>query len=146
MQGIRIVELNKCKMISSGVGMFGEKKFDMFSEFLSNIPRTNHPNDFLFWDKTGFHWLYVYQEGMTYPSEFELIDFEGGLYAVTTDIDQQTNKELLDRDVVEFLKTVGFEIDNSRPCLGNVITSPHAREIMGYNQMDYYYPIKKSGK
>ena len=37
----------------------------------------------------------------------------------------------------------GFERDNSRFELGNIITSPLANEIMGYNQMDYYMPIKK---
>ncbi len=30
----------------------------------------------------------------------------------------------------------------ARPELGNIITLPLAREIMGYEQMDYYTPIK----
>lgn len=42
-----------------------------------------------------------------------------------------------------FLAENGFERDLSRPELGNVITSPAAKEIMGYDQMDYYAPIKK---
>jgi AraC family transcriptional regulator len=51
------------------------------------------PGDFLFWDGNGFHWLYLYEEGMTVPEEFDLIDFQGGLYAVATGIDQRTDRE-----------------------------------------------------
>ena len=32
--------------------------------------------------------------------------------------------------------------DGSRRELGNVITSPAARKILGYSQMDYYTPVK----
>ncbi len=64
------------------------------------------------------------------------------LYAVATDIDQKTDKELLDTEVDKFLCENGLERDTSRAELGNVITSPLAQEIMGYSQMDYYTPIK----
>ena len=60
-----------------------------------------------------------------------------GLYAVATDIDQKTDKELLDTEVDKFLCENGLERDTSRAELGNVITSPLAKEIMGYSQMDY---------
>jgi hypothetical protein len=43
----------------------------------------------------------------------------------------------------EFLEVHGFVIDKARPELGNIITSPLAEEALGYNQMDYYTPIKK---
>lgn len=36
----------------------------------------------------------------------------------------------------------GFERDASRSELGNIITSPAAQKVMGYEQMDYYTPIK----
>lgn len=75
-------------------------------------------------------------------NEFEIIDFQGGLYAVATDIDQKTDKELMDTEIDKFLSINGFERDTSRSELGNIITSPYAKEIMGYEQMDYYIPIK----
>ena len=68
MQNIRVYEMPDCKMVSSGIGMFGEEKF---------------------------------------------------------------------------LSENGFERDTSRSELGNIITSPLAQEIMGYEQMDYYTPIKR---
>lgn len=87
-------------------------------------------------------WLYMYEEGMNVPGEFEIINFQGGLYAVATDIDQKTDKELMDTEINKFLSENGFERDPSRSELGNIFTSPLAKEIMGYEQMDYYIPIK----
>ena len=143
MQRIRIYEMPDCKMVSSGVGMFGEEKFDAFDEWFSTFPRGLFPKDFLFSEENGFHWLYMYEQGMNVPTEFEIIDFKGGLYAVATGIDEKTNRVLMNAEVDKFLNENGFERDNSRFELGNIITSPFANEIMGYNQMDYYMPIKK---
>ena len=78
-----------CKMVSSGSGMFGEQKFERFSNWISSQKQSLFPRDFLFWDGSGFHWLYLYEEGMDVPKEFEVIDFQDGLYAVATDIDQK---------------------------------------------------------
>lgn len=148
MQAIRIVELPDCKMVSSGVGMFGEEKFDSFPEWFSSLPRSLYPKDFLFWDgeefmvSGGFHWLYLYEDGMNIPKAYDIIAFKGGLYAVATDIDQRTDVAAMDMAIDAFLKESGFERDESRPGLGNVITSPLVREVMGYEQMDYYTPIK----
>lgn len=41
-----------------------------------------------------------------------------------------------------FLASNGLVRDGSRRELGNVITSPAARKILGYSQMDYYTPVK----
>lgn len=48
----------------------------------------------------------------------------------------------MDKDVDEFLEKSGFIRDESRPKMGNVITSPIANAVLNYNQMDYYTPIK----
>lgn len=115
MQGVRIYEIPDCKMISSGIGMFGEEKFDLFSQWLSQQPRGIFPRDYLFYDKAdgkeGFHWLYIYENGMTLPDKAEIIDFKGGLYAVASDIDGRTDKAQLDAEVRNFLAENGFETD-----------------------------------
>lgn len=143
MYNVRIYEMPSCKMVSSGVGMFGEEKFDAFDKWFSTYKRCLFPKDFLYWTGNGFVWLYMYEEGMNVPEEFEIIDFQGGLYAVATGIDQQTEKdaELMNAEVDNFLNQNGFERDVSRPEMCNVITSPFAQEIMGYEQMDYYFPV-----
>lgn len=142
MQSIRIYEMPACKMVSSGIGMFGEKNFSLFEEWVSLQKRSLFPKDFLYWAGEGFVWLYMFEDGMAVPPELEIIDFQGGLYAVATDIDQKTDKELMNTEIDKFLSESGFERDTSRSELGNVITSPLAKEIMGYEQMDYYTPIK----
>ena len=145
MQNVRIYEMPYCKMVSSGSGMFGEQKLEKFSNWISSQKQSLFPRDFLFWDGSGFHWLYLYEEGMDVPKEFEVIDFQDGLYAVATDIDQKTNTELMKKEVDSFLQNNGFERDTSRTELGNIITLPFTQKIMGYAQMDYYIPIKAKG-
>ena len=126
MQSIRIYEMPACKMVSSGKGIFGEGNFPLFEEWFSSQKRSLFPKDFLYWAGDGFVWLYMYEEGMTVPPELEIIDFQGGLY----------------REIDKFLSENGFERDTLRPELGNIITSPLAQKIMGYEQMDYYTPIQ----
>lgn len=142
MQSVRIYEIPACKMISSGIGMFGEEKFNLFDEWLSSQKRGLFPKDFLYWAGEGVVRLYMYEEGMNVPEELEIIDFLGGLYAVATNIDQETDKEFMNTEIEKFLSENGFERDISRSELGNIITPPLAKKIMGYEQMDYYIPIK----
>ncbi len=142
MQSVRIYEMPACKMVSSGMGMFGEDNFNIFDEWLSSQKRSLFPKDFLYLAGESFVWLYMYEDGMNVPKEFEIIDFQGGLYAVATDIDQKADKELMNTEIDKFLSQNGFERDASRQELGNIITSPLANKIMGYEQMDYYFPIK----
>lgn len=115
-------------MISSGTGMFGEGNFNLFDEWFSSQKRGLFPKDFLFWAGEGFVWLYLYEDGMNVPNEFEIIDFQGGLYAVATDIDQKTDRELMDTEIDQFLHENGLKRDTSRLELGNIITSPLAKK------------------
>lgn len=143
MQAVRIIEIPRCKMVSSDVAMFGEGPLERFDQWFSTLPRDVFPHDYLTWDEQGgFRWLYRITESMAVPAEFELIDFPGGLYAIATDIDQQTDHETMQREVDAFLSAAGFERDNTRPALGNIITPPAAHAVLGYCQMDYYTPIK----
>lgn len=142
MQAIRIIEIPDCKMVSSGVGMFGEENFTAFNDWFSALPRTKDAKDFAAEAPGGVEWLYIYEDGMTVPERFNIVDFIGGLYAVNTDIDQKTDIAAMDKELHEFLQKNGFEQDKSRRRMGNIITPPKAREILGYYQMDYYMPVK----
>lgn len=147
MQNVRIYEIPDCKMVSSGVGMFGDGTLERFMDWHSKQPWKVYPQDFLFWEgewgkSGGFHWLCLYEEGMEIPDGLKVIDFKGGLYAVATDIDQKTNKKAMAAEVDNFLNENGFERDDTRPELGNIITTPRIKETLGYDQMDYWTPIK----
>ena len=59
MQYVRIFEIPDCKMVSSGIGMFGDGVLEKFDDWFSKLPRGIYPKDFLFWDcskdgKEGF--------------------------------------------------------------------------------------------
>lgn len=147
MQPIRIYDMPPCRMIASPVGMFGEPGLDGFCEWLGNQPRAIFPRDFLTWDDSdpahpGFRWYCMHDEGMALPEGAEVVDFPGGMYAVATGIDQQTDKEAMNAAVVEFLLQSGLELDDTRRELGNIITSPAVKAVLGYEQMDYYYPVR----
>ena len=146
MQYIQIIEIPDCKMVSSGVGMFGDGVLERFMEWMNTQPRSIYPKDFLFWDSTneekqGFHWLYLYEEGMTIQDSLSVIDFNGGLYAVTTDIDQRTDMDAMNTHIDAFLAENGLQRDKTRTDLGNIITTPRIKDILGYDQMNYWTPV-----
>lgn len=144
MEHVRIYEMPACKMVSSEPGMFGDGKLERFDAWFSTLPRTLFPKDFLWFDseRGGFVWYYIYSEGMEVPDSFPLVEFPGGLYAVVSDIDGKDNAEAF-ATIRSFIEEKGcFEEDSTRQYLGNVITPSSASEAMGYNQMDYYFPIK----
>ena len=144
MECVRIYEIPMCKMASSQCGMFGDGKLERFNEWFSSLPRTMFPRDFLSYDneRGGFIWYYMYSEGSKIPDDFDIIDFPGGLYAVASDIDGQDNSNIIST-IKKFIEEKDcFEEDTSRVYLGNIPTPPSAGKAMGYNQMDYYVPIK----
>lgn len=148
MQNIRIYEIPNCKVVASGIGMFGDGVLERFDEWFSTLPRSIFPNDFLYFDtdadgNQGFRWIYIYQEGMLVPEDLEIMDYTGGLYAVTTDIDQQTDMDSMYAELDRFLEENGLQRDISRPDMGSIITSPAIQEILGYEQMDYWTPVKE---
>lgn len=148
MQAIRIYDMPRCKMVASPVGMFGDTALEDFDAWMSAQPRCMFPRDFLTWDDSdpahpGFRWYYLYEEGMALPEGAAVVDFPGGMYAVATGVDQRTDKPAMDAQVAEFLAANGLEADPNRCELGNIITSPAVRAVIGYEQMDYYYPVQK---
>ena len=144
MEKVRIYEFPSCKMVTSQCGTFGDGKLEKFNEWFSSFPRALFPRDFLTYDneRNGLVWYYMYHDGMHVPEDFSIIDFQGGLYAVATDIDGADDSEIMGV-IREFVKQKGcFEEDPSRPYFGNIPTPPSAAKALGYEQMDYYIPIR----
>ncbi len=144
METVRIYELPECKMVSSKCAMFGEGPLEEFDSWFSAFPREAFPRDFLWFDgaRGGFVWHYIHREGMSVPDCFEIVDFPGGLYAVATGIDGESGEDAINA-VKRFIDEKGcFAEDPSRSYMGNVITPPAAKLALGYEQMDYYVPIK----
>ena len=147
MQPIRIYDMPPCKMVVSPVGMFGGLALEDFYAWMKQQPRGLFPRDFLTWDDSdpahpGFRWYFMYEDGMVLLEGAEVIEFPGGMYAVATGIDQQTDKQAMNAAVAEFLEQNRLALDASRRELGNIITSPAVQAVLGYEQMDYYYPVR----
>lgn len=149
MQNVRIVEIAEQKMVSSQPGMFGDGRIETFMLWMERQKKGVWPKDFLTEEmgESGpqLRWLHLYEEGMDIPEELEMILFPRGLYAVVTLGDRDDNADLLEH-VQAFLAENGFEMDAGRPMLGNVITSPAVQRIMGYCQMDRYFPIRPAAQ
>lgn len=143
MESVRIYSMPACRMVSSGRGMFGDGVLETFDEWFSSFPREMFPKDFLWFDGQGFVWFYIYSEGMEVPSQFEIVNFPGGLYAVATgkDNDEEACQAAMNA-VDAFIAANGFEKDPDRVQMGNIITPPEAAKVLGYEQMDYYVPIR----
>lgn len=144
MESVRIYEMPACRMAVSPCGMFGDGVLEPFAQWFSSLPRTMFPRDFLSFDERrgGFVWFYMTGDGVEEPRQFEAVDFPGGLYAVATDVDGRDNAQAM-AAIHAFINEKGcFEVDGSRVYLGNIITPPAVAQAMGYNQMDYYVPIR----
>ncbi len=143
---VRIYEIPPCKMVASQMGMFGDGKLEEFDSWFSQFPRGIFPKDYLTSGKDGkgFVWMYIYHEGMEVPDSFDIIDYSGGLYAVTSGIDaDDTDYANAHKAIYNFIEEKEcFELDLSRTELGNVITPPSAKAAMKYEQMNYWVPIK----
>lgn len=146
LQAVRICDMPPCKMVTSPVGMFGDPELDAFSAWMETQPRSLFTRDFLTWDDSdpahpGFCWYFMYEDGMTPPDGAQVVDFPGGMYAVATGVDQRTDKAAMNAAVAAFLRANGLMIDPDRRELGNIITSAAVQAVLGYEQMDYYYPV-----
>lgn len=145
MERIRLIYFPDCKMITSGTGFFGDENFTRFEKLLGKEVRTSpYPMDFLTGNEHGMEWLLLYGEGMD-TLGMDVIDFTGGLYAVVCGIDAQSNAEEMTA-VTEFMEQHGLERDGSRPDLGHIVGNTETQAVLGYEQMDYWTPVKKYTK
>ena len=142
MEHIRLIDFPDCRMVTSGTGFFGDENFTRFEKLLAaEAGKYPYPQDFLTGNEHGMEWLYLYREGMD-TFGMEVIDFRGGLYAVVCGIDAQSNAEEMAATAV-FMEKHGLVRDNNRPDMGHIIGNPETQAVLGYEQMDYWTPVKK---
>ncbi|WP_176013543.1 GyrI-like domain-containing protein [Victivallis sp. Marseille-Q1083] len=148
MDGIRIVEIPAMKMAVSGPGTWDDGVLRKFAGWLSQLPQTLTPQDFLWFDNGAgkFVWGYLLVDPALEPAGFEVVDFAGGLFAVTVckDADEVELQRAARRLEAWIERSACFELDErpGRNSMGQVITPPAVFEAMGYRQMDLYFPIR----
>jgi len=154
---IRIYEFPKCKMVSSGYSKMDEGAFDeggklsrfenWWSEYDKKRKDRWFSRDFMMYerDKDALIWYYAIPDDAVIDCDYEIIDFEGGLYA--SDVAIMGNSEDEERvygEIKEWVKNSDFFELDERPGhydLSHGITS-ETQKIMGYMQLEIYVPIK----
>ena len=163
---VRIIELPACKMVTSGPVKGDEawkpggimERFDTWWVSYDNQRADAfYPRDFL-WSppEGGLEWGYAVLEvprsadGSVDTGGFGVIDFPGGLYAVAISVDGDgKDHDRVYSGIQEWVRKSGcFALDETetRRSLGNITSPKCAREVMGFHQMDLYFPIRIKGE
>lgn len=152
LEDVRIVLIPRCRMISSGcdteMTYAPGTRLGRFDAWLTEMSRRRQdltPRDFMWYDaaEKGLVWGYIYDEGVMAFDGFDLIDFDGGLYATAVARDQDdADHDRVRRGLIAWVEaSEGLVRDPSRYELGHVITPPSVREALGYDQLALFLPI-----
>ncbi len=152
---VRIIELPKCRMATSGYDSFDNiiGKFDAWwGEYDKKRRGVSFPPlDFLwFEDGQAVWWMAVEKDATSEDTGgYEIIDFEGGLYAaaISVDGDDDISGRVFE-GVKNWLETSGFEMDErtGHRTMCHMIITDNIKKGLGYDQLDIYVPIKLRNK
>ena len=150
---VMVVRLPKFLALASQYQSFGE----LFNEDCLMFWIGRHSNlkkcvifdcaDFLCRRNDGkFRWLYGVHESVREmaAAAYEVIEFEGGLYASAVCIDGDDDSIVkVENKILKWLEGTNFILDRERDIMGNMTYND--REIktgLGYEQLQRYVPIK----
>lgn len=150
---VRIIQLNKFKAFSSGLdtidnvmGTFQdwqEEHNHLVKKMMYGAP------DFLWFEEDmKAVWIWAVEDWVTEKdtAPYELIEFEGGLYAVVMSVDGDDDiGGKVYAGINKWLETSGFELDERpghRTMCHMVNPTDEIKDALGYHQLDIYVPIK----
>jgi len=149
METVKIITLPKCRIVTSGEE--DQKKFNkMWSELDQKRKDKFFPRDFMFFNEKTQKtiWLYAVEEWVTENDTkgFEIIDFEGGIYA-TGIAPQKPYEEALKvynviQDWVNSSKAFTLDVNEKRSQLWHVVGTSLTDKALGYRQIEIFVPIK----
>jgi len=151
---VSIIEIPKCRMATSGPNTFQEtlKFSDWWDGYLKKCqyPVFTHW-DYMFAEDGKVVWWCIVEKWVTGEDcgGYELFDFEGGLYAYTTGIDEDEINPILKDSIVKWLETSNFELDEcpGRRAMFNMLCpTEEIKKGLGYHQAGIYVPIKLRGE
>ncbi len=152
---VHVVRLPEFKAISSGYdtfgNIFGEGGFDKWMQTHHHLEKKIIFDcaDFMWHEDGKTIWIWAIQDGVTETdtAPYEIIEFEGGLYAtaVSVDGDDDINGRVYS-GIKAWVEASGFELDE-RPghqTLCNMIYPlDEIKKGLGYHQLEIYVPIKR---
>lgn len=148
---VRLVELPACRMVTSGVeqGDNHERFNKLWGQLDAKRKDRFFPRDFMYYDKEkgGSVWCYAIEEWVSEKDTegFEMIDFEGGLYATSIVHDFDMNEVIRAYNGIKewIAQHHNFAFDE-RP--GHAVmfhvTVPDTSKLLGYRQVEYFFPVK----
>ncbi len=150
---VRIIQINPFRALSSGLDTM-ENVFGTFQQWQEEH---NHlvkkliygAPDFLWFEEDmRAVWIWAVEEWVTEADvePYEIIDFEGGLYAaaMSVDGDDDINGRVYE-GIKKWIETSGFELDERpghRTLCHMVNPTNEIKAALGYHQLDIYVPIK----
>lgn len=151
---VRIVQLPKCKMATSGTPDTTFTAVWDFSKWWEDYDKKRRgvhyaPLDFLFGEDGGLVWWIMVEDDATKEDcgGYDIVDFEGGLYAVHTSVDEDMESQnIVNQKIMKWLETTGFELDErhgNRTYMGHMVNpSNEIKQGLGYHQYEILVPIK----
>lgn len=153
---VRIIQVSPFRAFSSGLDTL-DKVFGLFWKWqrehidLAQNTMFGYPNFIGFEnvsDETHAVWFWGVKDWVTEAdtAPYELIDFEGGLYAVAMSVDGDDDICYRVYDgIKKWLETSEFESDERpghSPLCHMVNPTEEIKRTLGYDQLDIYVPIK----
>jgi len=165
---VRIVKIKPFKAITTGLAdfdtIFGKlmgplqdaKKHLFIQPIIGNLEFfwVDCPHDFEFCPTCGENcqmkgqFIWAVEDGVTdaQAAPYELLDFQGGLYAVVMSVDEDEDmNHIVEEGICKWLETSGFELDKTsgRRRMSMMMNPSNEIKIaLGYDQLDIYVPIK----
>ena len=149
---VRVVEIPKCRVATSGFDTF-DKTLNNFCDWWDEYGKKQKgtyytPNDFMWHENGQAVWWVIVEDWATSDDcgGYEIIDFEGGLYAaaISVDGDDDINGRVY-MGIKNWIENSGFESDER---LGHQtlchMPNPtnEIKKGLGYHQLDIFVPIK----
>ena len=153
---VRVLRINPFRAVTSGPDSFENVMgtFNTWQEGHNHLVRRMMYGapDFLWGEPDGRAvWIWAVEDGVT-PADtapYELITFEGGIYAacISIDADGESYDAAMKR-IHTWIESSGFVLDERpghRTMCHMLPPDEEIRQALGYDQMDIYVPIKPRG-
>lgn len=148
---VMIVKIPKFKAVTSGSGewdewfklmdwAWSEERVDFFKNIIFDCV------DFLIRKDGKFEYIMAVNDSITESdtAPFNIIDFEGGLYAMAVCVDgddESLNK--VEGKIFKWIENTNFEYDSNRGVMGHMAyCDDEVKKGLGYEQLQRYVPIK----
>ncbi len=150
---VRIIQINSFKAFSSGLDTIDNimGTFQQWQEEHNHLVKKlmyGAPDFLWFEEDMRAVWIWAVEDWVTEADvvPYEIIEFEGGLYAaaISVDGDDDINGRVYD-GIKNWLETSGFELDERpghRTLCHMLNPTDEIKAALGYHQLDIYVPIK----